>query len=184
MGDSYFDDCKVDKHNLDEEYEEAPSIYMYWAEKAADALAARMVAEEKEKTVRTEMKKRLDTKRAELDKKIRDWETYGLDKKPTEAQISNLIISDDEFIALENECSGEIKKVVDERIQAVRDEEVLKGARAAMKIKKESIEGLERLFLRDYFPRQSKEGKEKKQEKIKEEQSEGLKQNRRIRRRG
>lgn len=179
----YFKDSEVDKYNLDKEYEEIPSIYMHWAEAAGEAKAEQLRTSERLRNLKIENKKKLDEKRAQIDAYIRNnWEAE-FDKKPTEAQIVNLINMNPDYITFDKELTEELAKATEEWIQAVRNEEVLVGARAAMGKRAASVEGLAQLFLKDYYPRQPPQMKKESQDKQSEEQKEGLKNSRISRRR-
>jgi len=187
----YLTDSIVDKFNLDFEYENSASVYMEWAEMAVDAHINMLKMQEKLKLIKAECKNDLDKKRAEVDSIIRTFpERYGFDKKPTEAGIASTILLDEGFESVRKECIEKETEATNEYIKAVEQEKILEEAKRAMSIKKSSIEGLERLFLKDYYPRSSKEGLDKRQDgkreeisqKINEEVENDLKTNR-IRRR-
>jgi len=156
----YSVDSNVDKFNLDAEYEHHPSTYMYWAEKAVDAHIERLKIEEEKKLVITETKKELEEVRAEVDADVRkNWADYGLDpdKKPTETAIAGAVVQSKRYKEKDQECVDRGKEAVEKWIKAVRSEKIMDEARQAMAFKRSSIEGLERLVLRNYYPRFSKD---------------------------
>ncbi len=174
---NYSTDTEIDKYNLDREYELHPSIYMYWAERAVDAHTERLKVEEKMKLVKVEAKKDLEETRAEIDADVRkNPEKYDLDPKPKETAVAGAVVQSKKYKEADAGCVNRVKEATEKWIEAVRNEQILDEARRAMAIKKTSIEGLERLVLRDYYPRFSKEvseplekeGKGKAQDALKE----------------
>lgn len=179
MDRDYLSDHGVDKFNLDIEYENHPSTYMHWAEQAVNAHIERVTIEEQMKLIKAETKKELEEVRAEIDIDIRlNFESkYGFDKKPTEAAITATIVQTDKYKEKDKEGIEKVKKIFDQWIDAVKNEQILDEVRRTMAFKKSSIEGLERLVLREYYPRFSKdiqepldkEGKERRKEILQEE---------------
>jgi len=179
----YYEDSRVDKHSLDDEYERHPAVFMHWGEQWAKAHARRLELEEALRVVRSDTKKMVELKRAEIDGSIRsNPEPFGFDKKPTEAAITNTILVNKEFREAEMKAAAEIAQASEELIDAIRNEEILKTAERAMGIKKTSLEGLTNLFLRDYFPRLPKGVKDEVSSKKSEGIREGLDKKMRTRR--
>ena len=92
----YERDLKLDRDNLDREWEKQATLFMKWAERHAEALYER-----------DRKKEKLDLVRAELDASLRaNPELFGFDKKPTESAISAWIISQDRILNMQ--CFREI----------------------------------------------------------------------------
>lgn len=170
-------DSKVDKHNLDMEWEELPGVYQYWAERCGDAKAEKVAAEERLKTVRTETKREIELTRAEVDLSIRDSPVlFGLpgDKKPSENMIASRILKDDVYQKTVELCDEKISEAVSNLVEAVRNEEIMIGAKNMMSIKKAAVEGLANLYLRDYYPKIDQAFREEKMNERREDIRKGL----------
>ena len=173
---NYNDDTLVDKFALDREYELHPSTYMHWAEKAVEAHAERLKVEEKLKLVKAETKKDLEETRAEVDADVRKYpEKYDLDPKLKETAVAGAVVQSKKYKDADFGCVNRVKEATDKWIEAVGNEQILDEARRAMAYKKTSIEGLERLVLRDYYPRFSKEVKEPLEKEGREKAQDALK---------
>lgn len=86
---NYYDDLKIDTNNLEGEWVEQPSLYMYYSEAYCEAIRDRDKA-----------KNDLDIIDAQLDKEIRNkdnWEKH-FDKSPSETAIRGWIIQHDRHI--------------------------------------------------------------------------------------
>ncbi len=174
---NYKNDTEIDKYNLDREYELHPSTYMYWAERAVEAHIERLKVEERMKLVKAETKKDLEETRAKIDADVRVHpDLFDLDAKPKETAIAGAVVQSEKYKVMDLQCIDKVKEATEKWIEAVRNEQILDEARRAMAIKKTSIEGLERLVLRDYFPRFSKEVKEPLEKEGKEKAQTALKE--------
>jgi len=130
MDDSYKDDLKIDKTKLDVEWEFQSLLFMKWAEAHAQAIFER-----------DKVKEQLDFVRSEIDENIRvDFESYGFDKKPTEAAISAKII-----------MTAKYKVMYEKLAEANKNVNILAGAREAMNHKKKALENITQLWTMGYF---------------------------------
>ena len=150
------DDIKVDIYNLHTELAGQPGLYRDYAEKAADAVAEMMKANEQLSVVKTEGKRKIDEKKAELDADIRiNPSEYGLvvepGKKPTETAISSAIILEPAFKNVCDQVAEEIKIATDTYIEAVRNKELLDGTKIAFSHRKTSLEKEVELWLGGYY---------------------------------
>lgn len=125
----YEKDLKIDRYNLELEWERQPQLYVKWAENHADAILER-----------DRKKESLDLLKAELYMEIVKKHLEKGDKKPTESMIANLILQHKDF------------KVASERyLEFKRDAEYLAGAKEGMQHKKTALEHLSRLFINSYY---------------------------------
>jgi len=185
---TYKEDAKIDIYNLHTELARQPGLYIDYAEQYADSVAIMMRADEKVKTVKTEGKRRVDEKRADLDAKIRtNPELYGLDsdKKPTENAITNAIISNQNFKEIQDTVTKEIAEAMEAYIEAVRIKELLDGVKIGFSHRKTALEKEVELFLNSYYadPKIPKQYIEEKAQEVKKEIEQGLEQSPRLRRR-
>lgn len=138
INNSYKDDIKIDRNNLEEEWVNQPKKFIEWAEKEIDAQWERDRAKEK-----------LDLVRAELDSAIRkNPKLYGITaEKITEAAISNAIIQEKKF-----------KEASETYLEKVREAKIMGVAREGFDQRKKALEKLTDLFLSQYWaePRQGK----------------------------
>lgn len=125
----YEKDLKIDRYNLELEWERQPQLYVTWAEKHADAILER-----------DRKKELLDLLKAELYMEIVKEHLEKGDKKPTESMIANLILQHKDF-----------KAASETYLEFKRDAEYLSGAREGMQHKKTALEHLSRLFINSYY---------------------------------
>lgn len=123
----YQEDLSIDKHRLDVEWEDQPSIYMKWAERYSEAVYER-----------DRLKEKLDLIKAQLDTEIR--RRYSTGKKPTEAAITNEIIDTDDF-----------QDATEDYLQAKKDVNILGGVKEAMEHKKKALEAETSLWIGEYY---------------------------------
>jgi uncharacterized protein YtpQ (UPF0354 family) len=150
----YERDCKLDKDNLDVEWERQASLFMKWSERYAQAVSERMLLEEQLRLTKENSKRKLEEVRATLDFQVRsNPQAFGLDsdKKPTETAIQGVITLDESYkLAFErglNEVSEATKRVA----EAVENENILDGAKRAMDHKRSAADGLTRLWLGGFY---------------------------------
>jgi len=126
---NYSEDLAIDPHALDEEWLRQPVLYAQYSSLLSDA----------QKT-RDYIKEKLEVKRSELDKDIRqNPEKYGV-PKITESVVANTILSLDDY-----------RKVGQEVIEATYEYNMLQNAINALEHKKRALENLVRLWLGSYF---------------------------------
>lgn len=128
---NYVKDLSIDPDALDVEWIGQPTIYMRYAEAAADA--------------RLEMdnaKSALDIKKAEIDISIRMHPSKYVDegKKPTEAQIFSIILIHDDY-----------KKAEKTYFEARHKYDLFMSAVRAFEQRKNALENLRALCLGGYF---------------------------------
>ncbi len=124
-------DLAIDPEALDVEWLQQPSLYVKYS-----TLASRARQEMEE------AKDKIDLIKAEIDKEIRDnpAKFTGEDKKPTEAQITSLIIQDKRF-----------KEVNEEYNELRLNFNILMGIVTGMDHKKSALENLVKLNGQSYF---------------------------------
>lgn len=128
----YEDDLKIDMFSLHEEWIKQSNLFMEWAEQYADAIFVR----DKEKEL-------LDLTKAEIDSEIRlDPEAFHLNKKPkpTESSIAACVIQDERY--------KEQKKAY---LEAVKEANIINGAKEAMNHRKAALENLTKLWIAGYY---------------------------------
>jgi len=152
-------DREFDMYNLHREYNIQPRLYGKWSTRKAEASKIKFVTEEALKVIRTEAKRNIEEKRAEIDLEIRrNWDnkTHPIGKffrgiKPTESAISNYIILDEGFKKVQDDEAKKIKDQVDALADAIENYEYLDGAVFAMTQRKNSIEGEINLWINGYY---------------------------------
>ena len=148
------DDLRIDKYALDKEWLEQPQRYQIYSEFEARA--------EKEQD---EARRNLDLVRAELDSDIRQNPSeYSLKEKPTEAAISNVILSQEKY-----------KDAQQRYIDAKYNLNVLTGNTKSFEHRKSALENLVKLSLSGYYSRPvspTKEHEEVMEEEIRKEVNE------------
>lgn len=150
----YKEDIELDIYDLHNEYAKQPSRYMKWAEKYADAVEAAMLAKQNLDKVKTETKQAIEECRATLDGDIRSNPgRYSLDsdKKPSENAIANAIVlckSYKENLAM---AAAALEEATLAYIAAVKDQELIGGAKEALYQRKDAIEGEIKLWLGGYY---------------------------------
>ena len=140
---------KIDKFNLDVEWELQPAKYIEWAEKCAKAISER-----------DQCKQRMDVLKAKLDKQLRKSLEKELGKKPTEGAISAAI-----------DLEPEMQEIQEHFNLLTYNVNVLSAARTAFDQRKKALEYLTQLYLSSYYskPARNGESKFKMGEKRKEE---------------
>lgn len=133
---NYQRDIDIDQDRLDKEWIRQPELFLRWSEKAALARG------EAERT-----KERLAVVKAEVDAEIR---THA-EKKPSEAQIFQMVIMD-----------KRVRKAESENIEAWERYGLLYAAKEAFEHRKASLENLVKLHGQQYFssPHYNKENQE------------------------
>jgi hypothetical protein len=153
----------INKNELDEELVKQPQLYCYWAEQEAAALYER-----------DKNKEKLDLVKAELDGEIRkNPNKYGIEKI-TESAISNAIIQNSKY-----------KEANDFYLQSVQDARILGVAKISFDMRNNSLKGLVSLFVSGYWasnPKESSMAKDLKEEAVRKEHYESLKEGIRKRR--
>lgn len=167
---TYDEDKQIDPLALDEEWVKQVQLYDKWGTQKAHAAAAKVQAEEALKLARSEAKKRLDEKRAELDFAIREFPAnYGFTEKPKETAISSAIILDTGYKELDIEGIAKVKAAVDDYVAAIDAEETFEVARMTMNHRRAALEYLTQLYISSYYVGDiPKEGKKLVGEKAKE----------------
>ena len=150
----YADDIRIDKFNLDVEWEMQPAKYIEWATKLSVAILER-----------DQCKQRIDVLRAQLDRKLRVELEKQLGKKPTEGAISAAIDLEQTY-----------QDIQDEYHQINYQVNILTAARNAFEQRKKALEYLTQLYLSSYFskPVISEESKYKVGERKKNDTSQRL----------
>ena len=173
----YRDDAKIDIYSLHTEWAGQPTVYMDYAEQYADAVAFMMRAQEKVSVTKTEGKKKIDEKRAEVDADIRASFTTSDGKKLTEAAITNLIVLDEEFKGVQEQVAQEVAVAINDHIEAVRNKELLEGVKVGFSHRKTALENEVQLFLQGYYsdPKVPKSYKEAQQQDVRKGIEESLK---------
>ena len=123
----YEEDLAVNVNALDIEWLDQPRLFMKWSKLSAEA---RKKADD--------AKSNLDVVRAEQDDQIRT--SYGGEKKPTEAAITNMVI-----------MSSAFRKATRKYHKARFNVVVLDGAVKSFEQRKTSLENLVRLQGQQYF---------------------------------
>lgn len=145
---------KIDKYALDYEWENQPSLYQYWADKAA-------TAEIDERRAREER----DLVRGSIDIEIRsNPKKFGMDKI-SETAISNRILLEKEFQEAQT-------NYINKKEQTTK----LTALVWALEQRKKALEQLTQLFLASYFSRPNikQEAKEWSDERVAENHREQL----------
>lgn len=143
MSRNYDEDLRIDRDQLEIEWEKQPMIYFYWAQKEAEALEAKDRASQK-----------LNIVQAEMDAKIRaNPSQYGLGEKTTETAIKNILTNSKEYREAENELI--------EKNKIVR---VLNAAVIAFDHKKKALTKLSDLWLGSYWASNGGAPKEMKED--------------------
>lgn len=172
----YKEDSKIDIYNLHTEWAAQSSLYINYAEQFADAVAIMMRAQEKVNVVKTEGRRKIDEKKAEIDADLRNSMLSSEGKKLTETAISNAIIGDEEFIKVQDEVAKEIHEAIEAHIEAVKNKELLEGVKIGLSHRKSALENEVQLWLNGYYsdPKIPKSYKEVQQEEVKKAMEESL----------
>lgn len=167
----YKEDIKIDIYNLHLEVANQGRLYIDYAEQFSDAVAIMMKAQEKVSVVKTDGKRKIDEKRAEVDADLRNSMLTLDGKKLTETAIANMIISDEKFIIAQNQVNKEIHEATEIYIEAVKNKELLEGVKQAFSHRKAMIEKECELWLAGYYadPKIPKSYKEGQQEEVKKQ---------------
>jgi hypothetical protein len=142
MSRNYDEDLRIDRDQLEIEWEKQPMIYFYWAQKEAEALEAKDRASQK-----------LNIVQAEMDAKIRsNPSAYNLPEKTTETAIKYTLINTEQYLEAQNDLIEKNKTV-----------RILSAAVKAFDHKKTGLSKLSELWLGGYWstaggaPREMKE---------------------------
>ncbi len=157
----YEEDMELDQHGLDFEWLRQSSLYLKYSVLYADLAS-----------YRDEAKEELQRIDAEIDLEIRaDWNSFGFETKPTEGAIRAVILQDDRHI---NASKA--------HINALREVNIVQGAKVALDHKKSALERLSTLYLSGYWadPRIPKEAKDEYQKDIQLAHRSHLENNERI----
>lgn len=153
----------IDKNSLDDELVRQPQLYCDWTEQEAEA-----------QYNRDKNKEKLDLVKAELDGEIRKNPVkYGIEKI-TESAISNAIIQNSKYQEANNIY-----------LQSVQDARILGVAKTSFDMRNNSLKGLVSLFVSGYWasnPKESSMTKGLKEEAVRKEHYESLKEGIRKRR--
>ena len=138
MSDNYNEDLKIDFAQLDLNWRDQAANYMYWSQKWVTAV-----------TKRDRIKENLEVIKAEVDREIR--EAYS-GKKPTEAAISALVITNTRY-----------REAMENLILANEEVNILASTKTAFEHKKKALEGSTQLWINGYWsePKIAGEVKEK-----------------------
>ena len=120
MNRDFKEDIHIDEHNLEGEWLEQPSYFLYYAEAHAEALYERDMA-----------KSRLDLQYAKMYSDIKkNWEKY-FDSKPTEPAIKEFIMKHPAYQTLERKL-----------IEAAKDVNLLLSVKTAFDHRRRALENL------------------------------------------
>jgi len=123
-------DLKIDKDNLELEWEKQSHLYYFYAEQSANAIEAQQIAKEE-----------VEVLEAQLDRDIRnDPESYDIMDKLTEKKVMSAIWGEEDY-----------KNTKTKAIECTKTVNVLKGILTAFDHKKSALESLTRLFLSNYY---------------------------------
>jgi predicted transglutaminase-like protease len=157
-------DVEIDLYQLHEEVKKQPNLYFKWAKKYAAASKENFRTQEELRIIKAEVKSELDVLKAELDSEIRsNYESYGFDRKPTEAAINGWIIQQRKYKKCEEETAKKIKDGFEKVAQALEDEKVMEAAKVSMTHRKDSLSNAISLWLGEYYsdPKVPKEYRDK-----------------------
>jgi hypothetical protein len=130
MSRNYDEDLRIDRDQLEIEWEKQPMIYFYWAQKEAEALEAKDRASQK-----------LNIVQAEMDAKIRsNPSAYNLPEKTTETAIKYTLINTEQYLEAQNDLIEKNKTV-----------RILSAAVKAFDHKKTGLSKLSELWLGGYW---------------------------------
>lgn len=125
----YQKDVKINEHELEKEWTEQPSLYMYYAEAHAEAIYQKDLA-----------KSRLDLFYAKMYGSIKkSWEKY-FDTKPTEPAIKEYILQHSGY-----------KEKEQTLIDLTRDVNILSAAKTSMEHRKKALENLVSLKITGFY---------------------------------
>lgn len=124
----YNNDIQIDRENLEKEWMEHPSIYLYYAEAHADAVYEKELSGDE-----------LDLVFSELDAQIRkDWDLH-FEKAPSEGAIKNWVIRQVKY-----------KKALAKFQKAGHTANRLAAAKSSFEHKKKALENLVSLYVMGY----------------------------------
>src|SRR5512138_414389 len=110
---------KINKHKLDEEWLDQPSLYHIWSDKLARAEDARDIAEDY-----------IDVVKAELDAEVRiDPKSFGITDKVTETAIKAIVIT-----------HNKVREAYADYFAKKLDAKILAGAVKALEHRKSALE--------------------------------------------
>ena len=123
-------DRKIDRFNLEEDLEQQPDLYGYWAEEHSEAIADRNEAERECKQVEAECK---------YDMRI-NFKNYDFEKVPSDAAASSLIPRQEKYQEVYKKYLLAVKRVND-----------MLAAKDAIDQKRSSLKYLVELWVKDYY---------------------------------
>jgi hypothetical protein len=139
---SYKKDLEVDKNELDVEWEKQTRLYLYWAEREADA------QEERDMAIRA-----LNVIKAQLDAQIRsDPEKYGI-VKFSESAVNHAIMLSPKFEQAEKNV-----------ISSTKNARILAGVMKDFEHKKRALTELDSLWVNGYYSATKPKGVRERQE--------------------
>ena len=150
----FSEDVKIDKHELDRELINQPSLYREYAKAYAHSLK-----------VRDKARARIDLVKAEVDSDIRtNYEKFGFDKKPTEAAITQAIIKSEEY-----------NEVYDDFIEKNTEAKIIGHSVEAFVQRKDMLIYLTKLFLSGYYSESTSIHEDIVEKKLKSKQDKKIK---------
>ena len=143
---SIAEDKLVDIHNLHIEDQKQPALVEKWGRRFADA-----------KKKKRELERKVEVTFSNLVNVIRqDPEEFGLDKKPTETSIKNIVLVDKEY-----------SKVYDEYLGAKYEQDIMEVGRDTISDRRATIDGEIKLYLSGYYSQTTRSGEEFQQDELK-----------------
>jgi hypothetical protein len=125
----YKEDMKVDKYNLEIEWERHTQLYLDYMEAEVDA-----------QDIRDRLERRLDLVKAEMDAKVRSNPAkYGIEKV-SESAIKSVVTK-----------STRVQEAQEEYLNAVKRAKKLSGVMKGMEHRKRQLTELDRLFTGGYY---------------------------------
>ena len=137
----YYDDMKIDKHALDDEWMDNGRRLIHWTTEKAESDYQRDKAKEQ-----------LDLVKSEIEAEIRsDPEKFGLTAKATLPAIASAVIADERY-----------KDQHEEYLQGCKNSNILTGVVSSFTQRKTSLENLTKIWLAGMFadpviPREARE---------------------------
>ncbi len=152
---NFEDVLKIDLYSLHTECRDFPNLYYQYAKKFAEASANKYKKEEQLKLFRAEAKIKLEQARASMDLEIRgdpaNFQKMFNIKKFTEASINSAIITNPDFISLQEELTHEGKEKTEQVAEAINELEIYRAAMVSLSHKKSGIEDAVKLQLGGFY---------------------------------
>jgi len=167
-------ELNINIYKLHLEWQRQPQFYFDYAKKHAVSLANSKRIEEQLKILKAEAKLEQDQARAIIDIEIRNSPAYR-NKKPTETAINNMILNNEEYLAVINTNNNLVKEKTIEHISAIEETETLFAALNAIIHRKSALENEVKLYLGGYFSEPKSEGAENMMEEKRKAIISGLK---------